>query len=429
MQKFIFPPSFDFLNFDTGKVTPIAMYIFEFSHTLSQTDLQDIWQNLPPTIGEEMEVSEVAITHPLLKKELLGPGGEGGTNTIEMPDKLKWMVFKVKQRASSNYFKKTVLRNPEINTEVDSGNVTQDEFGQTSTIQYNWPYDFFSLVEMVRIDAEVEMGNADFSSYTDNLPNWDPVQAEPEKIEYVVGGLEDDPIPDADVEEELSEEESDEIYVQMDNVELDAYFFGSGPTEGIGDSNPSVPAKDKIIYITLKSKFVQEANITPLDGPSVIFQRGVMLLANSGFNEMIYGMEAETYGLAEEWSINYYNTDSTFLRNKEQALEEKEAIDALNAGSSAAQSDRSKMKEYFMSSYRRIYDDNPNNQGVPKRHRTARKEAEVEVKGYLQMNTDYNARQFNVKFKKNAEKKTSRLSSNDFVFYYPYASAGQSGKF
>ena len=429
MQKFIFPPSFDFLNFDTEKVTPIAMYIFEFSHTLSQTDLQDIWQNLPPTIGEEMEVSEVAITHPLLKKELLGPGGEGGTNTIEMPDKLKWMVFKVKQRASSNYFKKTVLRNPEINTEVDSGNVTQDEFGQTSTIQYNWPYDFFSLVEMVRIDAEVEMGNADFSSYTDNLPNWDPVQAEPEKIEYVVGGIEDDPIPDADVEEELSEEESDEIYVQLDDVEAGVYFFGGGSTEGIGDSNPSVPAKDKIIYITLKSKFVQEANITPLDGPSVIFQRGVMLLANSGFNEMIYGMEAETYGLAEEWSINYYNTDSTFLRNKEQALEEKEIIDALNAGSSAAQSDRSKMKEYFMNSYRRLYDDNPNNQAVPKRHRTARKEAEVEVKGYLQMNTDYNARQFNVKFKKNAEKKTSRLSSSDFDFYYPYASAGQSGKF
>lgn len=202
MKKYIFPPSFDFINFDTDKVTPVAMYIFEFSHTLTQTDLQDIWQNLPPTIGSEMEVSEVAITHPLLKKELLGPGGEGGTNTIEMPDKLKWMVFKVKQRASNNYFKKTVLRNSEINTEVDSGNVTQDEFGQTSTIQYNWPYDFFSLVEMVKIDAEVEMGNADFSSYTDNIPNWDPVQAEREKIAEVVGGLEDEPIPEVEIPEE-----------------------------------------------------------------------------------------------------------------------------------------------------------------------------------------------------------------------------------
>ena len=205
MKKYIFPPSFDFVNFDTDKVKPVAMYIFEFSHTLTQEDLQDIWQNLPPTIGTEMEVAEVAITHPLLKKELLGPGGESGTATIEMPDNLKWMVFKVKKRASSNYFKKTVLRNSEINTEVDSGNVTQDEFGQTSTIQYNWPYDFFSLVEMVRIDAEVEMGNADFSSYTDNIPNWDPVQAEREKIAVVVGGLEDEPVPDTELPESLSE--------------------------------------------------------------------------------------------------------------------------------------------------------------------------------------------------------------------------------
>jgi hypothetical protein len=194
MKKFIFPPSFDFLNFDD--VDPIAMYIFEFSHRLSQQDLSDIWQNLPPDIASEMEESEVAITHPLLKKELLGPGGEGGNKTIGIPNKLKWMVFKVKQRAASNYLKKTVLRNPEVNTDVDSGNVTQDEFGPTSAIQYNWPYDFFSLVEMVKIDAEVEMGNADFSNYIDNIPAWNAVTADEDKIEYIIGGLEDDPIPE-----------------------------------------------------------------------------------------------------------------------------------------------------------------------------------------------------------------------------------------
>ncbi len=44
---------------------------------------------------------------------------------------------------------------------------------------------FFSLVEMVKIDAEVEIGNIDFTNYTDNVPNWDAVQADPEKIEYV----------------------------------------------------------------------------------------------------------------------------------------------------------------------------------------------------------------------------------------------------
>jgi hypothetical protein len=197
MERFVFPPSFDFLRFPD--VDPISMYVFEFTHTLSQQDLSDIWQNLPPDIGETMEVSEVAITHPLLQKELLGQGGEEGNQTIDMPERLKWMVFKVKQRAATNYFKKTVLRNPEINTDVNDSNVTKDEFGDTSPIQYNWPYDFFSLVELVKIDAEVELGNIDFTDYTDHLPKWDGVEADREKIANIVGGLEDDPIPEVEI--------------------------------------------------------------------------------------------------------------------------------------------------------------------------------------------------------------------------------------
>ena len=210
MEKYIFPPSFDFLNFED--VDPIAMYIFEFSHTLNQQDLADIWQNLPPDIGTTMEESEIAITHPLLKKELLGEGGgQSGNTVVDMPNKLKWMVFKVKQRAASNYFKKTVLRNPEVNTDVESGNVTQDEFGSTSKIQYNWPYDFFSLVELVRLDAEVELGNADFSNYTDTIPRWNAVTADVEKIEYIVAGLEEEITPDPQVPEPEMEFTPEEI--------------------------------------------------------------------------------------------------------------------------------------------------------------------------------------------------------------------------
>ena len=200
MEKFVFPPSFDFLRFPD--VDPVAMYVFEFTHTLSQQDLSDIWQNLPPDIGTEMEVSEVAITHPLIQKELLGQGGEEGNQKIDMPNKLQWMVFKVKQRAATNYFKKTVLRNPDVNSAVANSNVTKDEFGDTSPIQYNWPYDFFSLVELVKIDAEVELGNADFSEYTDNLPAWDGVSADRDKIEYIVGGMEDEPVPEVQVPDE-----------------------------------------------------------------------------------------------------------------------------------------------------------------------------------------------------------------------------------
>ena len=239
MEKFVFPPSFDFLRFPD--VDPVAMYAFEFSHTLSQQDLSDIWQNLPPDIGTTMEVSEVAITHPLLQKELLGQGGEEGNQKIDMPERLKWMVFKVKQRAATSYFKKTVLRNPEVNTDVNDSNVTKDEFGDTSPIQYNWPYDFFSLVELVKIDAEVELGNIDFSDYTDNMPEWDGVSAEREKIADIVGGLEDDPIPEVQIPGFVVDFEAYEMTVDTAPAGMSAQMlgFGSQPEEKEEDAGPS----------------------------------------------------------------------------------------------------------------------------------------------------------------------------------------------
>ena len=187
MKRYIFPPSFDFLN--NSDIDPIAMYIFQFSHVLSQQDLADIWQNLPPEIGLEMEESEVAITHPLLKKEILGAGGESGNTLIDIPSKLKWMVFKVKQRAASNYYKKIAGRNPILNTNIGSSNSSTDEFGDTSNVQYNWPYDFFSLVELAKIDSEVEFGNFDedqIKSYTTSIPDWQPQEASADKIQNIL---------------------------------------------------------------------------------------------------------------------------------------------------------------------------------------------------------------------------------------------------
>jgi hypothetical protein len=224
MEKYIFPPSFDFLNNSIDDVKPVAMYIFEFSHTLNQQDLADIWQNLPPDIGTTMEESEVAITHPLLKKELMGEGGESGNTLIDMPNKLRWMVFKVKQRAASNYFKKTVLRNPEVNTDVESSNTTVDEFGSTSKIQYNWPYDFFSLVELVKIDSEVEFGNFGkeaIANYTTSIPDWDAQQADRDKIEFIVGGMEDDILEETQVPEEPERTVQQGIEVSTEFIGVD----------------------------------------------------------------------------------------------------------------------------------------------------------------------------------------------------------------
>lgn len=189
MQEYVFPPSMDFLR--NEDVDPFAMYIFEFTHTLSKQDLADIWQGLSPDIGRNHEIAEATISHELLAHELLGSGAKYLPNKdgkfigldrnarepfIE-PD-IQWMVFKVKKRAASNYFEKIFERN-----ESNLGDKTKlDELSATSTganlgVQYNWPYDFFSLVELVKIDAEVEFANA---TTTDEGTRIEPVKIKKE---------------------------------------------------------------------------------------------------------------------------------------------------------------------------------------------------------------------------------------------------------
>jgi hypothetical protein len=335
MEKYIFPPSFDFLNFED--VDPIAMYIFEFSHTLNQQDLADIWQNLPPDIGTTMEESEVAITHPLLKKELLGEGGgQSGNTLIDMPNKLKWMVFKVKQRAASNYFKKTVLRNPEVNTDVDSGNVTQDEFGDTSKIQYNWPYDFFSLVELVKLDAEVEFGNfneSDIANYTDSIPPYEGQNADMDKIEYIVGGMEDDIVPDNQVGEGYEEES------------VDATTTNEPETagEGVLDIPSDVPEAERTFYFQAKVRFTMEANSDPLGGVKPLQDRTLLFLFNNGVYVPGFSADSssativnETVQRWETWTQDWYNTDSAFQQKKAEAQSNAVSVAVLNNQVAAA---------------------------------------------------------------------------------------------
>lgn len=156
MQRYVFPPSMDFLKNDT--VDPFAMYVFEFSHTLKKQDLANIWQNLYPEIGQTFETAESSISHELLAHELLGggaivtPEGTLDVNAVgnEIPDRVRWMVFKVKQRAEINYYKKIIGR------QDDLPEATVSSEGVNVQVSYNWPYDFFSLVELAKIETEVK---------------------------------------------------------------------------------------------------------------------------------------------------------------------------------------------------------------------------------------------------------------------------------
>jgi len=181
MQKFVIPPSMDFVH--RQELDPFAMYIFEFTHTLSQQDLADIWQNLLPDVGESFSESTVEIAHDMLAHELLG-GGEMVKNQQRkignpLPDKVQWMVFKAKQRAEMNYYNTIV---GEQNTTV-AGTKRKDfttrrlakqaagilrPDGFDADLSYNWPYDFFSLVELVKLDAEFTLADTETMNDEEN---------------------------------------------------------------------------------------------------------------------------------------------------------------------------------------------------------------------------------------------------------------------
>ena len=131
-DKYVFPPEFDF--FRNPKAKPLAMYIFDFEHTFDKNDLSYIWQNIAPKLGNEFQEAISSISHPLLTE----------TNLMEdLKDKVKWMVFKVKQRAS-------VVYNNNILGGIPSAN---------PTYSYNWPYDYFSMIEFAKIDSSITYGS------------------------------------------------------------------------------------------------------------------------------------------------------------------------------------------------------------------------------------------------------------------------------
>ena len=167
MQKFVIPPSLDFIR--NRQIKPFSMYIFEFTHNLTKQDLADIWQNLPPELNETVQTDQATISHQLLAYELLGRGGsyrKGVNSDLELirndrdtsvNPQIQWMVFKVKQRAKTNYFEKIFARNEsqQLLAQRLRLGVSADALGRRTRISYNWPYDFFSMIEGVKLTAEV----------------------------------------------------------------------------------------------------------------------------------------------------------------------------------------------------------------------------------------------------------------------------------
>jgi len=145
MSRYVFPPHLDF--YTDGTLEPFAMYIFEFSHKLSQQDLSNIWQGVMPDIAVTAKKTAAAITHAAGESEFFGGN--------PIPDHTRWMVFKVKRRAKTNYFAITADERDDSKYSFNFDTTPQ----RTPDYTYNWPYDYFSLVELVKMDVKVGIGD------------------------------------------------------------------------------------------------------------------------------------------------------------------------------------------------------------------------------------------------------------------------------
>ena len=136
--KYNIPPHLNWLKDKTIK--PFVIYIAEFSHTLDKQDLADIWQGNMPKIAQTPEEQQVVVEHALDSDNFYDRTALDRYLAAGMYIK----VFKVKQRGKMAY------------SEITAGAEDDAKFNTDfpdKWYSYNWPYDYFSLVELLNIKA------------------------------------------------------------------------------------------------------------------------------------------------------------------------------------------------------------------------------------------------------------------------------------
>ena len=207
---YMMPPEFDFIH--NAAVPSFQMAVAPFTHDLDRNDLMNIWQNLMPDVSYRANKVRSKITFrpnadPLgtltewtqhIGADVFGTGissnigqthqgqflstwalnpesfnenwvmsGNVPKSSADFFKKLRWMVFKVKQRAAQDY-EQYVERQIELKankqgytTIASSTNKTYSPLHSLKTREIygsNWPYDHFSLLEKAKIDIEYKVG-------------------------------------------------------------------------------------------------------------------------------------------------------------------------------------------------------------------------------------------------------------------------------
>ena len=164
MDKYVIPPPYDFAGArdnsrkvlstkveftKVGVEAPFSMYFFEFSSKLNRQDLADVWQGVMPSIATSADKETVILEHPIVDGELLSPSIFSHNGFGSIPDDIRWKIFKVKKRASYDYYKMV---------EKQTGVATYKR-SRSDRFSFNWPYDYCSLVELGKMEVEFEVQN------------------------------------------------------------------------------------------------------------------------------------------------------------------------------------------------------------------------------------------------------------------------------
>ena len=196
MEKYNLPPALQ-NNLDQLKINgvgsldrdlgPLACYLFEFNLEFDKQDLADIWQGIMPEqsirmLGKQGEVTVYGIDHALIYgetgaafleperldnrlKDLLDVQNDFATdeNANCFKPEIQWLVFKVKQKGIGSYQEMIKKEITPYLTGIYNNGSDQDTANidlppkSTNILErgYNWPYDYFSFVEMAKMEGQV----------------------------------------------------------------------------------------------------------------------------------------------------------------------------------------------------------------------------------------------------------------------------------
>jgi len=134
------------------------MYIFEVTETLNQEDLSKWWQGVLPSAGTKATMESFNITHEIKEGEIISPsvlnndlfGGK-------LPKEMRFKIFKAKYKRNFLY------------EQIKNKSITGAE-PDNSTFGFNYPHDFYSLIEMAKVDIGLEYDGAETSQPASRRP-------------------------------------------------------------------------------------------------------------------------------------------------------------------------------------------------------------------------------------------------------------------